>query len=444
MAIVVLLQKDLRLSDNPALFHAAQRDEAIIPVYIAEEGLGAASCWWRMQSLSQLAAEFKEYGIPLVYHEGPLDTLIAQLKKQVEITDIFWNDVGQHWQHQIPQGKQFEPNLLFPPAALDRAFKKFTPYWNYCLKQQAPAEPLPKPRFKPVHASKTSLLHGVLVAAPGDEPRWRGVADFWSVGEKAAHNRWKTFLDRSLSHYEKGRDVPGDDHTSRLSPYLHFGHISVRQIWHDLVKKHGSTAKTKFLSELGWREFSYHLLYHVPTLPTKPLQHKFDYFEWQPDRTLLHAWQEGVTGFPLVDAGMRQLKTIGWMHNRVRMVVASFLTKNLLIPWQLGARWFLDALVDADLANNSASWQWVAGCGADAAPFFRIFNPVLQSKKFDPNGAYIRQWVPELADMDKKFIHTPWLAKSVALHTRYPRPIISLETSRNRALDAFKNLPKNT
>jgi deoxyribodipyrimidine photo-lyase len=383
-----------------------------------------------------------EYGIPLLYHEGSLDHLIAELKKQIEITDVFWNDAGQNWQRQIPQGTQFVPNLLFPPAALDRTFKKFTPYWNYCLKQTAPSEPLPKPRFKQVHASKISLSHGSLILPSDDASRWQGVADFWTVGESAARTRWKNFLDGALSHYEKGRDEPGVDHTSRLSPYLHFGQISVRQIWHDLTKRQGSTAKTKFLSELGWREFSYHLLYHNPTLPTKPLQHKFEYFEWEPDRTLLHAWQEGKTGFPLVDAGMRQLKTIGWMHNRVRMVVASFLTKNLLIPWQLGARWFLDFLVDADVANNSASWQWVAGCGADAAPFFRIFNPVLQSKKFDPRGVYIRQWVPELADMDKKYIHTPWLAQSVALHARYPRSIISLEASRNRALSAFKRLPK--
>jgi deoxyribodipyrimidine photo-lyase len=268
--------------------------------------------------------------------------------------------------------------------------------------------------------------------------------------------RAQAFFEHRLADYAEARDRPDVDGTSRLSAHLHFGEISPHLLWHAAKAKiketKGPAAKSleRFLAELGWREFSYHLLYHFPTLVDQPFRPEFAEFPWHDNPSALTAWQQGQTGFPIIDAAMRQLWHTGWMHNRVRMIVASFLTKNLLVPWQQGAAWFWDTLVDADLANNSASWQWVAGCGADAAPYFRIFNPVLQAERFDPEGTYVRQWVPELRDLPRDFIHQPWEAPALVLRAAgirlgetYPERLIDHATSRDRALEAYEAIKKN-
>jgi deoxyribodipyrimidine photo-lyase len=280
--------------------------------------------------------------------------------------------------------------------------------------------------------------------------RWYdGLSAAWSPGEPDARQQLTEFIATGLDGYSEGRDRPDRPFVSRLSPHLHFGELSPNQAWYAVKAARRETDHNadRFLAELGWREFSYNLLYHEPTLIDRNLQRKFDRMTWQPDDDLLAAWQKGLTGVPFVDAGMRQLWRTGYMHNRVRMVVGSFLVKNLQQDWQSGARWFWDTLVDADLANNSASWQWVAGTGADAAPYFRIFNPVTQGRKFDPEGQYVRSYVPELAGLPDKYLHCPWeapeevlLAAGVRLGDTYPLPVVDLKASRERALAGFKSL----
>lgn len=445
MTILVLLQKDLRINDNPALFYAAKRDDKILPVYIAEQNLGAASLWWRIQSFLSLQSELQFHGLELLYHEGPLLSLIQKVSDITTISDIYWNDDGDAYYDILPKNRAFDVNLLFPPYSPNpynsqsKIYKIFTPFWRHCLTNLCVTAPLPATQFKEEHKTNFGITN-ILPKLKGPS-WWDSLGKFWQIGEQAATARWKDFQSTNLSGYDTNRDLPAIDGTSRLSPHLHFGEISVRQIWEDLDFSPESSAKNRFMAELGWREFSYHLLHYNKNLPLGPLQEKFKNFPWQMDEKLLKKWQTGQTGYPIIDAGMRQLWQTGWMHNRVRMIVASFLTKNLLIPWQEGAAWFLDTLVDADLASNSASWQWVAGCGTDAAPYFRIFNPVLQGQKFDPEGKYIRKWVPELANMDNKFIHDPWRADPLFLSgIKYPRPIIDLEFSRRRALESYSLL----
>ena len=270
--------------------------------------------------------------------------------------------------------------------------------------------------------------------------------NFWSVGEKAALAQWKKFKQTLLDHYHIDRDLPREYRTSLLSPHIHFGEISVRQLWQELQELSFLSPNEgikKFSEELGWREFSYNLLHHNPNLQTNSLNSKFIYFPWKKENTVLNAWKKGLTGYPIIDAAMRQLWQIGWMNNRLRMLVASFLTKNLLIPWQLGEQWFFDTLVDADNAINATNWQWVAGCGTDSAPYFRIFNPVLQGKKYDSEGKFIKQWVTELKDYPTAIVHEPWLNENKSMIqtlVNYPKPIIDLKQSRKMALDAFHSL----
>ena len=300
--------------------------------------------------------------------------------------------------------------------------------------QTSPLSPAPKRLAAAARIASDGLDDWRLLPTT---PDWAGgLRDAWAPGERGAQTRLQMFLKNAVDRYAGVRDRPAEANTSRLSPHLHWGEISPRQLWSALEHADASGSNiAKFQSELGWREFSYHLLYHAPELPERNLRKTFDAFPWKPDEELLLAWQAGLTGFPIVDAGMRELWATGWMHNRVRMITASLLVKHLLQPWQDGAAWFWDTLVDADLANNSASWQWVAGCGADAAPYFRIFNPVLQGEKFDPNGAYVRRWVPELAEVDDKFVHKPWHAPTPP--AGYPAPIVDLAVGRERALAAY-------
>jgi deoxyribodipyrimidine photo-lyase len=456
-------RQDLRLSDNPGLT-AAILAGSVLPVYIHDETqtpkLGGASRWWLHHSLAALNADLERLGSRLVLRRGNPLKIMPSLMKETGATALYLNRCYEP--HAIARDTQlkkdlaargfeyhsFNGSLLYEPWEIKtkegNPCRVFTPFWKTCLARGAPDAPLTAP----------AKLNAVPPEIPSDnlddwhllpsQPDWAGgLRSDWQVGEAHALARLHDFLNQSIHRYADGRDIPGEDNTSRLSPYLHWGQISPRQIFYavqsalargDITQKNAD----KFLAEIGWREFSYSLLYHNPSLPDAPLQSRFADFPWQPNAQYLRAWQRGQTGVPMVDAGMRELWHTGYMHNRVRMIAASFLVKNLLQPWQDGAAWFWDTLCDADLASNSASWQWVAGCGADAAPYFRVFNPVLQGQKFDPDGKYIRRWIPELRDMSTQNIHAPW--EMSAPPTGYPPPILNLAQSRDRALKAFEQL----
>jgi deoxyribodipyrimidine photo-lyase len=404
-----------------------------------------------------------------IYQGDPL-VILTELAENNNAGAVFWNrcyepesierdgliksslkDAGLNVQ-------SFNGSLLWEPWQVlkkdDTPYKVFTPYYRRgCLSKSAPRRPLAQPANMHLHKLENNLTVEDLSLLP--TIGWdKKMHEHWDISEEGAKDRLDEFVFNGIQDYREGRNFPNKKNVSRLSPYLHFGQISVNTAWYAAndaaaLIDNESNLDT-FLSELGWREFSYYLLYHFPALPTKNLQPRFDVFPWAQNTDAdLRAWQKGKTGYPLVDAGMRELWETGYMHNRVRMVVGSFMVKNLLIHWHHGEQWFWDCLVDADLASNSASWQWVAGCGADAAPFFRIFNPITQSEKFDKQGDYIRRFVPELANMPAKYIHAPWLAPAeilaaagVEIGTDYPAPIVDIKESRERALAAFK-LTKN-
>lgn len=355
--------------------------------------------------------------------------------------------------------ESFNAALLFEPWTIKnlsgKPFQVFTPYWKACLAQPEQPEPVPAPRK--LSAPDTWPASEPLKTLEL-EPRvdWAGgMRKSWTPGEKGAQRQLQRFLESALGGYGETRNIPGVAGTSRLSPHLHFGELGPRQVWH-AVRSHGmfgskgrapgsgARGEETYLRELGWREFAHHLLFHFPHTPQEPLRPDFARFPWAKNVRALKAWQRGGTGYPIVDAGLRELWATGWMHNRVRMIVGSFLVKDLLLPWRAGARWFWDTLVDADLANNTLGWQWTAGCGADAAPYFRIFNPVSQGERFDPQGSYVRRWVPELTRVPDEFIHRPWEAPplalaeaGVALGADYPRPLVNHSEARDRALEAF-------
>ncbi len=455
-------RQDLRLSDNPALLHALHAGYSIIPVYILDDDnanewrMGGASRWWLHQSLSALNAAL---GGRMVFRAGRAEDIIAQLLDETGAQGVFWNRCYEPWRikrdEAIKAGlkenglacKTFNGSLLWEPWEVLKSdgtpYKVFTPYYRKGCLQTLPPAPLDAPSHMPF-ATHDAPCGSVDDLALMPRIQWyEGMEALWQVGENGAHARLQDFLERGLKGYKEDRNRPDRENVSRLSPHLHFGEISPRQVWHiahGYAAVNGSPEKDLdcFASELGWREFSYYLLYHFPTITWENLQDKFDAFPWDEDGgEMLKHWQRGQTGIPIVDAGMRQLWQTGWMHNRVRMVVASFLVKNLLVHWRCGALWFWDTLVDADLASNSASWQWVAGSGADAAPYFRIFNPVTQGQKFDPDGDYIREFVPELRDVDTQYIHAPW--ESPVPPARYPAPIVDLKASRERALEALQS-----
>lgn len=400
---IVWFRLDLRLTDNLALAVAAQRGGPVIPVFIwapGEEGAwppGAASRWWLHHSLQSLAADLGG----LVIRRGPSLNALRQLVKETGATAVFWNrryepvviardtKVKQALLADGLQVESFNSALLFEPWEIkngsDAPYRVFTPFWRACVAKGINEKLVVTPRVVGPKTWPASLKVGDLELLP--KRNWARGFD-WQPGETGALKELRRFVAGTEACYAVTRDRPDKPGTSRLSPHLHFGEISPRQVW--------AAAKTEpYRRQLVWREFAHHLLYHFPHTPEKPLRPAFGSFRWRNDANGLKAWQRGCTGFPLVDAGMRELWTTGWMHNRVRMVVASFLIKDLLLPWQEGARWFWDTLVDADLANNTLGWQWVAGCGADAAPFFRIFNPATQTEKFDPQNTYIRRWIKE-------------------------------------------------
>ena len=471
--IIVWFRADLRLHDNPALYAAVNRGELIIPVYIhapQEEGHwqpGAASCWWLHHSLASLARDLKQRGSRLILRAGNSREQLEQLIEQTGATAVYttrgYSPTGIKRDNKIQQALRkanidftlYNGNLLVEPDSIHnkagQPFKVFTPFWRTHQQHFSLPGLLPAPNHLPAVPTRlSSTALGNLELLP-KLPWDKGLRNTWLVGEHAALQQLQTHTTEVSAEYPAVHDRPDIDGTSQLSPYLHFGELSVRQVAHTLMqlqrRKTAQAGATALLRQLVWRDFAHHILWHFPATTDKPFNSRYDRFPWQ-RRTksrLLKAWQQGQTGFPIIDAGMRQLWQTGWMHNRVRMIVASLLSKNAGIHWQLGARWFWDTLVDADLAQNSMNWQWVAGCGVDAAPYFRIFNPVLQSQKFDPRGEYIRRWVPELAGLPTKFIHQPELtppliqqASGVLIGTDYPEPMLDLKTSREQALQHYR------
>lgn len=464
MVAIHWFRQDLRLNDNPALNVACATSE-VIPIYIYDTvnpgyaAMGAASRWWLHHSLLSLAQDLDD---KLLLRAGNPIEIITELCKKYKVNSVFWNRCYEPWQvkrdSQIKKElnkigievNTYNASLLWEPWTITKTdktpYKVFTPFYKKgCLNAAAPRMPILKPAqiiCKKIIGLDLSALK-LLPKIPWDQ----NLSPYWQIGEHGAWRRLEQFLDCGIRQYKEGRNQPAKPFVSRLSPHIHFGEISPHQIWHELHLLQPCANTEHFCSELGWREFSYNLLYFNPELPEKNLQKKFDKFPWKENKQHLLAWQYGKTGIPMVDAGMRELWQTGFMHNRVRMIVGSFLIKNLQLHWHHGERWFWDTLVDADLANNSASWQWVAGCGADAAPYFRIFNPVTQGEKFDPNGEYIKKYLPELAQLPTKYLYSPWLAPAeilsaanITLGKNYPYPIIDLKKSREQALAAFASL----
>ncbi|MBI5384228.1 MAG: deoxyribodipyrimidine photo-lyase [Verrucomicrobia bacterium] len=472
---IVWFRHDLRLEDHPAL-HAAVARGAVLPVFIwapEEEAPwppGSASRWWLHQSLLALETDLKRAGSRLIIRRGPTRQALLGLAKDGRASAVFWNrryepavmardvKVMESLRSAGLEAESFNGALLHEPWEVQTKsggpFQVFTPFWKTCLALPAPPKPWPAPRELP---APRKWPVGLPVEALELEPEvnWAGgLRASWKPGRAGARAELKRFLNERLLKYDGVRDFPSRVGTSRLSPHLHFGEISPRQVWHAVRRSATEKAipeerwpQCRFLAEIGWREFAHHLLHHFPHTPAQPLRSQFAKFPWRDEPVWLRAWQRGLTGFPFVDAGMRELWATGWMHNRVRMVVASFLVKHLLISWLDGARWFWDTLVDADLANNTLGWQWTAGCGADAAPYFRIFNPVSQGKKFDPKAKYIRRWVPELAKLPDRWIHAPWEAPAeslaragVTLGENYPKPIVKHLIARETALEAYRKV----
>jgi deoxyribodipyrimidine photo-lyase len=467
------LRRELRLHDNAALLAAARDGRPIVPVYVLDDEAagdwkpGGAHRWWLHHSLQALGEDFAQAGVRLVLRRGDTVAALRDLARRSGATEVHAGAPVEPWAKRLAAavGEALDLRLhttvtLFDLDAVRTkaggAYGVYTPFMQAC-RAMGPPPPCPAP----------GKLHGPS-DLPSDElgswgllptrPDWAGgLRDAWGghgpggpggpggpPGEAGARARLHHFVQHGLADYARTRNLPGMDGTSMLSPRLHWGEISATEAWHAAAKSQGA-GRDVWQNELLWREFSAHLLHHHPDLPEQPLHSAFAAMPWRHDPSGLRAWQRGQTGVPIVDAGMRQLWRMGWMHNRVRMIVASFLIKHLLVHWRDGERWFWDTLVDGDLGNNSGQWQWVAGSGADAAPFFRVFNPVVQGTKFDPDGAYVRAWVPEVAKLPDRYLHAPWEAPDVVreqaglrLGRGYPAPIVDLAQGRARALAAFR------
>ena len=469
MSVALLwFRRDLRLTDNPALTAALTEHDRVLPVYIHapdEESPwqpGAASAWWLHHSLSALHADLRKRGAALHVRRGDSLQALRVLVGETGARSVYWNRLYEPapiardtrirttLREEGIDAHSFNAALLFDPWEIatgqEEPYKVFTPFWRAAHARLQPRPPLPAPKRIDAPAAKA----GTTIDALGLLPRipWdKGFGGVWEPGEAGALKALRRFRDDAVGDYPDARNIPGEAGTSRLSPHLHFGEISPMQIVWTLEEaaRDGRSSKRRvgtesFLREIGWREFSHHMLYHFPRTADHNLNPKFDRFPWaRKAPAQIERWQRGQSGLPIVDAGMRELWATGWMHNRVRMLVASFLTKNLRQHWLHGARWFWDTLVDADLANNTQGWQWTAGTGADAAPYFRIFNPVTQGERFDADGSYVRRWVPELAAYEGKAIHQPWLDPARLREAGYPEPMVDLRSSRTAALAAYQS-----
>jgi deoxyribodipyrimidine photo-lyase len=469
---LVWFRRDLRLNDNPAWNHALEHGHTIVPVYLhcpKEEGSwkrGAASSWWLHYALADLDQQLQEFGLKLIIRETTNSGReLENIIHKSGANSVTWNRCYEpamvKRDSQIKQGlkdagietESFNGSLLLDPLKITnksgKPFQVFTPFWKHCREIDIAQPDTKQEKLNSVKdlASGSLAELNLLPEIPWD----KGMEEFWNPTRKGGLDLLDKAAPKSSS-YNILRDIPAEDGTSRLASYLHFGQISPREFYHTIreAAKNQEKADLGIVRQLYWREFSAHLLYHFPHSQDTALKPSYDLFPWEFNADFLRAWQRGLTGFPIVDAGMRQLWHTGWMHNRVRMIAGSLLVKHLLLPWQEGARWFWDTLVDADLANNSMGWQWVAGSGADASPYFRIFNPIIQGKKFDPDGDYVRKWIPELAKVPNEYIHTPWEAPPLELTTAevilgkdYPHPIVSHSDGRQRALDAYAEYKRN-
>ncbi|MDQ8179835.1 deoxyribodipyrimidine photo-lyase [Pelagicoccus sp. SDUM812005] len=459
--VILWFRRDLRLADNPALQQACEGGQAVLPVFVLdEEGEGdwpegAASKWWLHHSLSALDKDLRELGSRLLLLKGAADEALAKLCGETGASGVFWNRryepsivardtaLKKRLAEQGVQVRSFNGSLLQSPLSVTNKsgtpFKVFTPFWKH-IQNLGTREPLGKPQAL---AAPASWPKGEALESFGLLPQldWADAfGEEWTPGERGGQVALAVFRERYVGKYSQQRDTPAVRGVSRLSPHLHFGELSPNQGWYAMDRQEHEP----YLRQIAWREFAHHLLFHFTDTPAKPLRPEFEAFPWKPDSRLLEAWQKGQTGYPIVDAGMRELWKTGWMHNRVRMIASSFLVKHLLQPWQAGAQWFWDTLVDADLANNTMGWQWVAGCGADAAPYFRIFNPITQGERFDGGGDYTRKWVPEIAGLPDKYLFKPWEAPAnvlekagIDLGNTYPKPIVDHPRARQAALDAY-------
>jgi len=465
--VLLWLRRDLRLTDHPALSAAIASGRPVVPVYVltdddqtkADRPLGGGARWWLHESLTALARDLEARESRLILRRGPVRAALEAVARETGADAVYWTrmagcdetPLADHLSGLGLTPKRYGGALLYEPEAVrnkqGRPFRVFTPFWKHLQTLDPPPRPLPAPARIPApdHWPESDALADWDLLPT--RPDWAGgLRATWAPGEAGAGERLAVFLDEHAHRYAEGRDAMGEAATSMLSPHLCFGEIGPRTIWHAVRDRPDDPGTESFLREVGWREFCHHLLHQHPAMHDTPLQSQFARFPWRDDPEGLCAWQRGQTGYPVVDAAMRQLWHTGWMHNRARMIAGSFLVKDLLIDWRAGERWFWDTLTDACPANNPCSWQWVAGCGADAAPYFRVFNPVLQGEKFDSNGAYVRQWVPELAGLPDRFLHKPWEAPplvlreaGVRLGETYPAPIVNHKAARDRALAALKS-----
>lgn len=480
--IIVWLRDDLRTTDNPALSAAAEASRPVIVIFVLDEQtvgvrrLGGAARWWLHGSIDAVGSALATRGGRIWCFRGATIDTVERIVVESKAAAVYWNHgydgAGRQIDAELKSTLQrlgcaaesFGANLIHEPWSVESGggspFRVFSAFWRAASVLDAPARPLPVPRtiqFADIAAIERMSVPLAALELEPSRPDWAsGLRESWQRGERGAQACLRKFLDNGLRAYGTERDRPDRSSTSRLSPYLRFGNISARQVWYAVAASVASRPEPaleqyldKLLLELGWREFSYYLLFHHPDIARRNLQQAFDRMKWREDALGLHAWQRGRTGYPLVDAGMRQLWATGWMHNRVRMVTASFLTRHLLIDWRQGEAWFWDTLVDADPASNPASWQWVTGSVTEESPLLRVFNPALQGEKFDPDGAYVKRWVPELAGLPRSVVHRPWQASpaqlsaaGLTLGETYPLPIVDHRAARRRALDAFKAIAR--
>ncbi|MEL6946368.1 MAG: deoxyribodipyrimidine photo-lyase [Pseudomonadota bacterium] len=467
---IMWFRQDLRLHDNPALVSAVETGKPLLCIYILDEvspdvrPMGSAQKWWLHHSLMSLMKYLNQLGSELILFRGPAVEVVESIRESTGADAIFWN--RRYGAGEQAVDARIKANfvgeaisragmLMHEPSAVRTGsggpYKVFTPFWKAFRSGPPPRQPLPAPsKILPFTAAAESDALADWDLLP-TQPDWSGgLAEAWQPGEAGAAQNLKRFSAEFADRYDTERDLPGPDRTSRLSPHLRFGEISPHQIWHTIALRGVdavSAARETYLKELVWREFAYHLLQEWPNLHEENFNAKYDVFPWGTNEAFLKAWQRGETGYPIVDAGMRQLWQTGWMHNRVRMIVGSFLVKHLLLDWRAGEAWFWDTLVDGDPASNSSQWQWVAGTGADAAPYFRIFNPIMQAEKFDPHGTYIKRYVPELKDLPAKYLGAPWdaplgdlRAAGIKLGETYPLPIVEHKAAREKALAALNTM----